>query len=254
MYQTRNEMSETVVVSTNTSYVVAETHLSFTQNLDINNNSNNLRYPTFFKIVKHKFNEIEFIDNYGIPTELFLDCCADLFSLLDNFGSTAFLPVKLDVFGNINKLRNKYSLDKARYRTLQGMIKHEIDEKVTRAKNSATDALMWLRRAIWFLREFFNEFSKKKNPEMHECVYIGYQNSLRQHHNFVVRGIFKLAVKALPTKDDFIKSLAVNKDDFLENKTKFEKQILEDMKVYAVGIDKCLDLLEKFYKSHSLEI
>jgi pleckstrin family protein A (phosphoinositide binding specific) protein 8 len=44
-----------------------------------------------------------------IETARFLDCCSDVFSILDYFGSTAFLPVKIDVYGNINKIRTKYT-------------------------------------------------------------------------------------------------------------------------------------------------
>lgn len=48
------------------------------------------------------FMDTRFTDNNEIPTEFFLSCCSDIFSLIDNFGSTAFLPVKIDVYGNIN--------------------------------------------------------------------------------------------------------------------------------------------------------
>ena len=45
-------------------------------------------------------------------------------------------------------MKQKYSTDINKYHTLQSMIQHEIDEKVTKVKNSATDALMWLKRYI----------------------------------------------------------------------------------------------------------
>lgn len=90
--------------------------------------------------------DLKLTENNEVPTELFLDCCSDLLSLIDNFGSSAFVPVKIDVNGNIQKLRQKYSKDPTKYHTLQAIVQDEVNEKVTNVKNSATDALMWLRR------------------------------------------------------------------------------------------------------------
>jgi pleckstrin family protein A (phosphoinositide binding specific) protein 8 len=160
-----------------------------------------------------------------IETSRFLDCCSDVFSILDYFGSTAFLPVKIDVYGNINKIRTKYTTDPKKYHYLQGIVQSEINEKTTNVKNSATDALMWLRRAIWFLKEFMHEFTLRFNPDIGDCVNGAYNNTLKQYHNWVVRSIFSLAVRSVPTKEDFLKTLAINHDDFLNNKKAFEKQV-----------------------------
>lgn len=54
-----------------------------------------------FSLLK-RFIELELTEDKGVPTETFLNCCSDIFSLFDNFGSTTFLPVKIDVYGNIN--------------------------------------------------------------------------------------------------------------------------------------------------------
>ena len=54
----------------------------------------------------------------------------------------------MNCFCFFQKLKQKYSIDPKKYYTLQSMIQHEIDENVTRVKNSATDALMWLKRQI----------------------------------------------------------------------------------------------------------
>lgn len=133
------------------------------------------------------------------------------------------------------------------------MIQHEVDEKVTRVKNSATDALMWLKRAVWFLREFLHEFSRKEEPDMSECVYESYQKSLRQYHNWVVRSIFSLAMRSLPSKESFLEGLAVNNQDFLKNKKLFENQVKADMKLLVSGIDISLNLLNEFYSKNNLE-
>ena len=46
-----------------------------------------------------------------MPTEEFLNCSAAFFGLLiESFNSTAFIPVKMDVFGNINVLKKKFPI------------------------------------------------------------------------------------------------------------------------------------------------
>ena len=44
------------------------------------------------------------------------------------------------------KLRIKYSTNPEQFRTLQDMVEAEIEKGTTQAKNSSTDALLWLKR------------------------------------------------------------------------------------------------------------
>jgi len=48
----------------------------------------------------------------------------------------------------LQKLREKFAQDPEKYKTLQGIVESEIAEKTTTAKNSATDALLWLKRLV----------------------------------------------------------------------------------------------------------
>jgi hypothetical protein len=57
------------------------------------------------------FHKMQLIQNNEIPTEYFLGCCTDIFSLIDNFGSSAFIPVKVDIYGNINVKTNINNTD-----------------------------------------------------------------------------------------------------------------------------------------------
>jgi hypothetical protein len=241
--------TETCVVTAATSpqfstlTVVAESHTSTMpmmnseKELELNKSREGL---TFFTRLNNRFQDIKLTENNGIPSEHFLECCSDLFSILDNFGSTAFLPVKIDVYGNINvifkylflklfnlfnwnflflkKLKQKYSQNPEKYATLQSMIQHEVDENLTQVRNSATDALMWLRRALGFIAEYMHEFSRSYTSIPSECLYAAYQLTLRQYHNWVVRGIFSLAMRSMPTNEDFIKSLLASPDDYNHNK------------------------------------
>jgi pleckstrin family protein A (phosphoinositide binding specific) protein 8 len=83
-------------------------------------------------------------------------------------------------------------------------------------------------RAVWFLREFLFEFAKE-NSNMSECVYNGYQKTLKQYHNFVVRGIFSLALRSVPTKPNFLIGLALDPNDFHQDPSRFERQVSQNL-------------------------
>ena len=46
----------------------------------------------------------------------------------------------------MKKLTKKFEQNKEKYHTLQDIVRSEIADKTTRVKNSATDALLWLKR------------------------------------------------------------------------------------------------------------
>ena len=138
--------------------------------------------------------------------------------------------------------------------TLQAMVQQEIDDNLTQAKNSATDALMWLCRALWFLSEYMNEFSRSHASIPSECLYMAYQETLKQYHNWVVRGIFALTMRSCPSKDDFVKSLITNPENYMEKKYEYTTMIMEDMKLMQTGIDRLLKIIKEFYQSKNLEV
>lgn len=113
------------------------------------------------------------------------------------------------------------------------MVQDEINLKQTNMRNSATDALMWLRRGIWFLREFMYNFVNSYDPNISECVYVSYQYTLKQYHNWVVRSIFSLAMRSLPTTDDFLKGMAINQIDYNTNKQRFLYQVNQNHYFYC---------------------
>lgn len=113
--------------------------------------------------------------------------------------------------------------------TLQAIVQHEIDDQLTEVRNSATDALMWLRRTLWFMSEYLSEYHavyvrNSGRIDYHapsECLNKAYNSTMRQYHSWAVRGIFSLALKAIPSNDDFMLSLVDKKEDYLAAKDEF---------------------------------
>lgn len=109
--------------------------------------------------------------------------------------------------------------------TLQSIVLHEVQADVTQVRNSATEALLWLRRGLKFLKEFLSEINAgeqdiqsalsefvlndtKSNMyqliKTHHVFYLmiclffhsdnAYGKTLRQYHGWVVRGVFAVGV------------------------------------------------------------
>ncbi|XP_069770159.1 pleckstrin homology domain-containing family A member 8 isoform X3 [Narcine bancroftii] len=100
---------------------------------------------TFFSTMDQRFNDIEFEEDNGIPTLPFLESCYAIVPVLDKLGPTVFAPVKLDFVGNIKKINQKYITDTVKFTTLQKIVLHELETEVATVRNSATEALLWLK-------------------------------------------------------------------------------------------------------------
>ncbi|XP_060012907.1 pleckstrin homology domain-containing family A member 8 isoform X3 [Lagenorhynchus albirostris] len=113
--------------------------------------------PTFFSTMNTSFSDIELLEDGGIPTEAFLASCYAVVPVLDKLGPTVFAPVKMDLVGNIKKVNQKYITNKEEFTTLQKIVLHEVEADVAQVRNSATEALLWLKRGLKFLKGFLTE-------------------------------------------------------------------------------------------------
>lgn len=190
---------------------------------------------TFFATVKQPFLEIP--EDGRISTETFLDACSSIVPFFDILGSTAFGPVKSDINGNISKLQKKYETDKAKFSTLQSFVEVEQAEGTTKAKNSATDALLWLKRALEFIEVFLKEVLAGQ-ADLTKCSKKAYESTLKKYHGWMVQGIFSIAMKAVPYRQNFIAALG---------KGAPEEEVLKDMKVHVELMGNNVKVINDFY-------
>ncbi|CAF2100978.1 unnamed protein product [Rotaria magnacalcarata] len=186
-------------------------------------------------------------------SELFLQICEDYFSLVAKFckfNSPIFTPLKTDVNGNINKLRRKMSENLINFQTLYAMIHDEIESQTTNTKNSATDALLWLKRTFEFLSNFLYEFGMG-DKTLADAVSRGYEQSLRKYHGILARSVFSFALRAVPSNEEFIRSLAIDQND--ASKNLFEQQLRKEILAHASSMSSVLQKITMFYFKHGLE-
>lgn len=202
---------------------------------------------TFFTAVKSRFENIQLEADNGIPTKPFLSSCSSILPFLDVLGSTAFAPVKLDISGNIKKLEAKHETDPKAFVTLQNIVYQELKSNTCNAKNSATDALLWLKRALEFMQVFLSEVSRGEK-DLAVAAATAYGKTLRRYHGWVVRGVFALAVKAVPYRSDFLTSLGTTEQGLAPH-----KDVIRDMKVCVEGLTRVTNIINQLYRKHKLD-
>ncbi|MBN3314363.1 PKHA8 protein, partial [Atractosteus spatula] len=209
------------------------------------------KVDTFFSTMNHRFSDITLEEDNGIPTEPFLESCYAIVPVLDKLGPTVFAPVKIDFVGNIKKINQKYITDPQRFTTLQKIVLYEVDTNVAQVRNSATEALLWLKRGLKFLKEFLSEVNRGEK-DIHTALNNAYGKTLRQYHGWVVRGVFaKLALRAAPSYEGFAAALVSVEGD--ELKKGFPEGMHRDLDVYLPAMENQLAILDAMYDEYSLE-
>ncbi|KAG7242128.1 hypothetical protein INR49_024174 [Caranx melampygus] len=143
-----------------------------------------------------RFSDIRLDDDNGIPTQEFLDSCYAIVPVLENPPEDDFRPRQIP--------------------TLQSIVLHEVQTDVAQVRNSATEALLWLRRGLKFLKEFLSEVNAGQQ-DIHGALNNAYGKTLRQYHGWVVRGVFALALRAAPSYQSFTTALVSREGDELKS-------------------------------------
>merc|ERR1712226_843068 len=108
--------------------------------------------------------------------------------------------------GNVEKLRAHS--EKMGITSMEGLVRAELDSKTHKNSGSATDALVWLKRGLWLFCKFLKSLvNGERNPT---TAFNGaYNETLSKHHNFVVRGMVKVMLNALPSQESLLDLLLV---------------------------------------------
>ncbi|XP_053876022.1 pleckstrin homology domain-containing family A member 8 isoform X2 [Malaclemys terrapin pileata] len=148
------------------------------------------------------------------------------------------------------KINQKYITNREEFNTLQKIVLHEVSAEVARVRNSATEALLWLKRGLKFLKGFLTEV-KNGEKNIQTALNNAYGKTLRQHHGWVVRGVFALALRAAPTYEDFVAALSVKKCD--DQEEAFYNAMQRDLNIYLPAMENQLNILDTLYEVHGLE-
>ncbi|KAK5978246.1 Glycolipid transfer protein [Trichostrongylus colubriformis] len=174
-----------------------------------------LEQETYFSKPQHLFPHLE---DGKIPTEQFLSACQGIADFVGFLG-TAFSPVKADINGNVVKVRTRFEKDRIGQRYLQDLIDMDLREHGGNF-GIATEGLLWLKRGLEFMlelltlmvQEYRSSPDKSKTENLVAVINKAYEKSLKRHHGFMSKQLFKLVIHAAPYRRTILKAVALGKD------------------------------------------
>ncbi|KAL4003856.1 Glycolipid transfer protein (GLTP) family protein [Acanthocheilonema viteae] len=157
------------------------------------------------------------IEDDKVPTEQFLRACQGIANFVGLLG-IAFIPIKNDISGNITKIRTKYESGKDKYKYIEDLIEDDL-VKNNGKMGTATEGLLWLKRGLEFMFEFLSEMvrvyqstDKRKTDSLTDSINNAYNNTLKRHHGFISKQLFKVVLLAAPTRSSILKALAEGRE------------------------------------------
>jgi hypothetical protein len=186
------------------------------------------------------------VTDTSIDTLEFLEASKGLVGLFDLLGSTAFSVVQSDLNGNIAKVRARYDAAPSLSGTLQQLVANEKGEK----KRTATEGLMWLRRGLSFTCKALQFAQANQAEELSASFTKAYEGTLKKFHNFVVKGVFTVAMKACPYRKDFYSKLAADPEG---GPPASMERVNDALDKWLAALSAILIQLEAFYQAGEYE-
>jgi len=184
--------------------------------------------------VLEKWKRAAVYENGQVKGAEFVEASKAIISIFDLISGMS-IP-KNDMEGNATTLGNNI----APAQTVQACVEMELAsgkelKKLISDGKTSTCALLWLCRALLFIRGLLKSMIEDMSKSLKDCVLAGYEVSLKPHHGFVTRNVFAVAVKAAPSRKDFIAKIGPSDEavmaSFSEVLPLFE-QTLENLQLF----------------------
>jgi len=205
------------------------------------NNSNQLNSALLLNNLRAVNEEIY---NTGqISTILFMETFKELNTLFDGLG-IAFFFIKRDILKKLHFVEQRFKKDPNNFKTLQAMIKYEVDNQMENTPNhtSASRNILRLNRAIIFIGSFLQKLGEDEKESLSNCIGKSYEETLAKYHTWKVRKAVNVALYSLPSREVFLEHLGFHEkhetDQFLQLCSKYVSVITKN--------------LQEFYESHHL--
>ncbi|OBZ70917.1 Pleckstrin y domain-containing family A member 8 [Grifola frondosa] len=143
--------------------------------------------------------------------------------------------------GNITKVRARYDAFPDQSSTLELLVVNEKTEK----KRTATEGLLWLLRGLAFTCKALQLAQANASEELAAAFSKSYEGTLKKFHNFVVKGIFSVAMKACPYRADFYAKLAA---DPAGGPSVSADKLSDDLNKWLAALDSIVKRMETFYE------
>lgn len=152
-------------------------------------------------------------------------------------------PVYNDMAGNLNKIKDAQQKLCPEVELLHELLAKEIAAGCHKKDPSACVGFLWLTRGIMYFHRVLKYLLEEKddsNDSMQAIVSKSYNETLRQHHNFVMRGAFSVVSHASPKKSVLCLRLMENDES---KKEALEQETREFVDAMVTTLDACNTLI-----------
>ena len=94
---------------------------------------------------------------------------------------------------------------------------------------------------LQFFKGFLTDV-KNGEKDIQTALNNAYGKTLRQHHGWVVRGVFALALRTTPSYEDFVAALTIKEGD--HQKEAFSIGMQRDLSLYLPAMEKQMAILD----------
>ncbi|KAG0455115.1 hypothetical protein HPP92_024079 [Vanilla planifolia] len=175
-------------------------------------------------------------------TLILLSLSNSLLHILDKIGPTMAV-LRHDVHKNIERLEKINLLDPSLYSSLEEILKKEVDEGTARKRESCSRAVLWLTRSMDFSQELLERLEMDSLSSLQHIVEESYSNTLKPWHGWISSAAYKIALKLIPGKEDFLSLLTGSEQD--QNLLKSDIQTL--VSLLRPFLEETHALLRKFH-------
>jgi len=182
------------------------------------------------------------ITDAGIDTLAFLKASDGIVGIFHLLNPTAFKVVQSDLRVNIAKVRARYDETPTLSDTLEKLVENEMGEK----KRKATEGLIWLLRGLSFTCIALQNAQANPSEELVAAFSKAYGVTLKAFHNFVVKGMCFVILRACPHRADFYNNL---KADSAGVPPASDEHLNESLNKWLTALDSIVTRLQTFYKA-----
>jgi len=153
-------------------------------------------------------------ESVDIKGEEFVSAAKAIISIFDLINGMG-MP-KADMEGNATTLGKNLAAGQS----VQDCVQSELDsgkdlKKLVSDGKTSTCALLWLFRALVFIEGLLKALIDHPEMSLKDAVLAGYEISLKPHHGFMTKNIFAVAVKAAPSRADFMKKVGPSEEEVM---------------------------------------
>jgi len=136
---------------------------------------------------------------------------------------TGFTPVRMDINGNIERLNKRYEASPEKYSDLFTILEEEVGQNCHTDNSSCTKGLLWLKRAMQFVVCLLRLLQADESASLSSAANQAYNEVLQPYHGWITTGIFTVALKIVPSREDFYQNLGTS-EKFGEEMNAFIEQ------------------------------